>query len=336
MWRRFLVWMLVPSSTAFLGCGASTTPETVPVVTNDQAVPVSVPEPSHENVVIPSENLPEDFSDSIEPANNDTDSSEITAETNPQDMKKLIDHFLFYPTKFPVGNWEPRGLKIEEALFETVDGSSLHGWYCPIATANSTLFYAHGNGGNLSYRAGRIRELQQRLNCNVFIFDYRGYGRSEGVPTATGIIEDSDAALEWLKTKTGLDSKEMIFLGRSLGGAVAADMAHRHGAKALILESTFYSLREISANYVPKTLAKLLVADRLNTAEILGEIDCPVILSHGTIDHVVPYSHGVRLSALAKQPSLFVELPQFDHNDGPPDWYYEQVVEFLAAQSIKP
>jgi fermentation-respiration switch protein FrsA (DUF1100 family) len=135
---------------------------------------------------------------------------------------------------------------------------------------------------------------------------------------------------------TGLESKEIIFLGRSLGGAVAADLVHRHGGKALLLESTFSSLRDISAWYTSPFLSKLLVPDQLNTANILGEIDCPVVISHGTIDDVVPFLHGAQLSRLAPEPNLFIILPDLDHNDRLPGWYYDRVVEFFDSQFAKP
>lgn len=342
MQRLFLLATLMPLLSTLLGCESSTIPEPEPstIVSEGQDEPETVPESPSKSVGGSSEKSADDNSPAIATAGNDTASPEPiadpTSEDNPHDMKKLIDRFLFYPSIYPAGNWEPENLQIEDVWFETADGSKLHGWYCPLPKAKETLFYAHGNGGNLSHRAERIRELQQRLKCNVFIYDYRGYGRSEGTPTATGIIEDSDAALAWLLAKTGLEAKEIIFLGRSLGGAVAADLVHRHGGKALILENAFFSLREISAFYTSPILSKILVADHLNTAKIIGEIDCPVVISHGTTDRVVPYEHGVRLSELAKDPHLFVELPQLDHNDALPDWYYEKVVEFLDSRLADP
>ncbi|HUG20787.1 MAG TPA: alpha/beta hydrolase [Planctomycetaceae bacterium] len=342
MRRLFLLATLVPLLSALQGCESSAIPEPAPtaIVSEGQTEPETVPKSSRESVGGLSEKPADENSPAIATAVKDSASSEPiadpTSEINPQDMKKLIDRFLFYPSIYPAGNWEPKNLQIEEVWFETADGSKLHGWYCPLPKAEETLFYAHGNGGNLSHRAERIRELQQKLKCNVFIFDYRGYGRSEGVPTATGIIEDSDAALSWLLAKTGLEAKEIIFLGRSLGGAVAADLVHRHGGRALILENAFFSLREISAFYTSKVLSMILVADHLNTANIIGEIDCPVVISHGTVDRVVPYQHGVRLSELATDPHLFVELPHLDHNDALPDWYYEKVVEFLDSQFADP
>lgn len=254
------------------------------------------------------------------------------ATEEPPEMPNLVDALLFFPTTYPDGNWEPRGLEFEDAWFEAPDGSKLHGWYCPVRDARGTLFFAHGNGGNLSHRAEFVARLQTRLGWNVFLFDYRGYGRSAGKPSSQGVIEDGEAALAWLLRRTDLTTGSVIFLGRSLGGAVAAHLAAEHGGKALILESAFVSLREVGAVHYPPAMVSLLVPDHLKTGDSVAEFHGPIIIAHGDADTVIPFAHGTELAKRAPGPKLFVRFPGAEHNEPPPEWYYDRVEQFLIEQ----
>lgn len=282
----------------------------------------------------------EEFTPQQHPDDQATHPQEAAAETEDDSkiqrldkMRNLADLLLFQPLPFPEGNWQPVDLTLEDAWFDAVDGSRLHGWYCPVANATGTVIYAHGNAGNLSHRAEGIRRLQRRFGWNVFIFDYRGYGRSAGKPTSTGVVEDGAAALQWLLNRTKLDAGDVIFLGRSLGCAIVTQLAAEYGGKALILESPFLSLRDAAAAHYPRTLVVLATPDRLKTGDVIGKFHGPVIVCHGSADEVVPFVHGKTLFDLANEPKLFVELPNLGHNDPPPDWYYDRVAAFLASES---
>src|SRR5262249_54873297 len=140
----------------------------------------------------------------------------------------------------------------------------LHGWYCPCADARAVVLVAHGNAGNLSHRAERMRYFQQELQVTALVFDYRGYGRSEGLPTVEGILRDARAAQSFLAERAEVDESQIVLLGESLGGAVAVDLAAENAARGLVLESTFSSLRDAAEIHYPK-LAWLVPANKLDS-----------------------------------------------------------------------
>ena len=129
--------------------------------------------------------------------------------------KKII----FHPAKFPEGYWDPGslGLKAQDIIFKSDDGINLHGWYVPTPGARATLLWFHGNAGNLSHRLDNIQRLLP-LNLNIFIFDYRGYGKSEGEPDEKGIYKDSLAAYNKVLELEGVSVDSLFLFGRSLGG----------------------------------------------------------------------------------------------------------------------
>src|SRR4051812_21015927 len=137
----------------------------------------------------------------------------------------LDELLLFYPSRYPDGNWQPKGLRFEVVSFLAADGTHLHGWYCPCENARAVLLYAHGNAGNLSYCARLMKYLQHELRVTALIFDYRGYGRSDGAPTVEGILQDARAARKFLAQQAGVKEAQVVLMGRSLGGAVAVMLA---------------------------------------------------------------------------------------------------------------
>ena len=147
-------------------------------------------------------------------------------------LAKLERSMLFFPVRYPSGNWHPDGLDFEDAWFQAADGTKLHGWYVPHAKPKATVLYCHGNGGNVAYWAGAAKELHDRAGVSVLLFDYRGYGRSEGEPYEAGVLADARAARSWLARREGIAEGQIVLLGRSLGGAVAVDLAATDGARA--------------------------------------------------------------------------------------------------------
>src|SRR4051812_38969908 len=119
-------------------------------------------------------------------------------------MSRLEQTLVFFPVRYPDGDWQPRDLEFADALFPAADGVQLHAWYVPHAHPRAVILFSHGNGGNLSHRADAIRTLSQRLRTTVMIFDYRGYGRSKGAPSITGVLLDARAARAWLAERAGL------------------------------------------------------------------------------------------------------------------------------------
>jgi fermentation-respiration switch protein FrsA (DUF1100 family) len=167
----------------------------------------------------------------------------------------------------------------------------------------------------------------------VLVFDYQGFGRSEGQPTATGILADARAARAWLAAREKIPEREVVLLGESIGGAVAVDLAARDGARALVLESTFDSLPDVAAYHVPWLPVRWLMRTRLDPASLIGQYHGPLFQVHGDADTIVPLPFGRRLFAAANEPKHFMLLPGHDHNDPLPRRYYDALAAFLREQS---
>ncbi len=236
---------------------------------------------------------------------------------------------IFFPSRYPEGNWQPAGLHFDDAWFTSADGTRLHGWYVPHEHPRAAILFCHGNAGNLSNRAGLLRILHDRVGATVMIFDYRGFGRSEGKPGESGVLADARAARAWLADRAGIAEDQIVLMGRSLGGAVAVDLAARDGARALVLESTFTSISDVAKTMYPLLPLHLLVQTKLNSAEKIATYHGPLLQSHGTADRLIPYKIGCRLFDAANQPKQFVPIAGGDHNNPQSAEYYEALASFL-------
>jgi fermentation-respiration switch protein FrsA (DUF1100 family) len=148
-----------------------------------------------------------------------------------------------------------------------------------------------------------LRLYRDRLNASVLVFDYRGYGKSEGTPSEAGLLADARAARRWLAARTGVAERDIVVVGKSLGGGVAVDLAAKDGARALILESTFPSLPEVAAHHVPWLPTHWLMNTRLNSVAQIGNYHGPLLQSHGDADRTIPYEMGRKLFDAANEAS---------------------------------
>ncbi len=241
------------------------------------------------------------------------------------------DFLALFPSEFPDGNWEPAEMDFEDCWFQTVDGLRLHGWYLQHDDPRELVLFAHGNAGNLSHRASSIRMLRDRFRVSVFVFDYRGYGRSEGVPTIDGLLCDVRAAREYLAKRETIAENEIVLMGRSLGGAVVVDLANEEGARGLILESTFSALSEVAAAHFPRQLVDLALTKEMDSVSKITNYQGPLLQSHGDADRTIPYSLGRKLFDAANEPKTFVTLHGRNHNDPQTDEYYEALEKFFSS-----
>ena len=147
------------------------------------------------------------------------------AEMNKSNAPPSIENALFFPSKYPVGNWTPEDLNFEDVYFSAEDGTKLHGWYCPAENSRGAVLFAHGNAGHVASRASVLCHLQSTTRVSVFIFDYRGYGRSEGTPSVDGALQDAIAARDKLRELSSVSDSEMLLMGESLGGALVTRLA---------------------------------------------------------------------------------------------------------------
>lgn len=206
------------------------------------------------------------------------------------------------------------GLAYEDVSFSAADGLSLHGWFLPVTGAEQVLLFFHGNAGNISHRRESI-EIFQRLGLNVFIIDYRGYGRSNGTPDEKGFYLDARAAWQYLTNEKRFKPENIVIFGRSLGGAVAVNLAADVHARGLILESTMSSAREF-AREVFRILSRLVVIRYdFNTLQHIQQVNYPVLVLHSPDDEIMPFHLGEKVYRSANPPKQFVRM-RGDHNSG--------------------
>ncbi|HEX3726189.1 MAG TPA: alpha/beta hydrolase [Pirellulales bacterium] len=237
---------------------------------------------------------------------------------------------IFFPSVYPAGRWNPPGLAFEDAWFQAADGTKLHGWYVPHEHPRAVVLFAHGNGGNLSGRADTVGALAKRLGLAVMIFDYRGYGRSEGRPTGAGVLADARAARAWLAKRAGVSESELVLFGESLGGAVVVDLASRDGARGLVLDRTFSSLPDVAKVHYPWLPVRLLMRTRLDSVSKIGDYHGPLLQIHGDADTLVPLVLARRLFAAAHEPKTLMIIPGGDHNDLRTGVFYQAFDEFIS------
>jgi pimeloyl-ACP methyl ester carboxylesterase len=157
---------------------------------------------------------------------------------------------IYYSTREIISSPANIGLKYEDAYFNTNDNFRLNGWFIPAENSRGTLLFCHGNAGNISHRV-EIIEIFNKLNLNVFIFDYRGYGRSQGIPTEEGLYQDAEAAYKYLLSHKDVDKEKIIFYGESLGANVAIDLASKVKSAALIFQGAFTSAYDMGKKLFP-------------------------------------------------------------------------------------
>jgi fermentation-respiration switch protein FrsA (DUF1100 family) len=236
---------------------------------------------------------------------------------------------LFFPSKFPNGDWDPTGLQFQDVFFAAEDGTKLHGWYCPVDTPRAVVLVAHGNAGHVASRARWLRYLQTRARVSVFMFDYRGYGRSEGTPTVEGAIQDATAARAKLCELAAIRDSEMLLMGESLGGAIVVQLAAKSPPRGLILQSTFSSLRDVADIHYPK-LSWLVPPNKLDSLAQITRFHGPLLQSHGKADRTIPSASGEKLFRAANEPKQFVAIENAGHNNWLTDAYLKRLDEFIT------
>lgn len=244
----------------------------------------------------------------------------------------LLESTLMYPAPDPAdGNWEPRDFAYDDVVVEASDGNEVHGWYCPLPDATTTILFCHGNGEHVAWLADDVLELQERFGVNVLVFDYRGYGKSQGSPGEDGILMDADAIYAWLveKHSNAPIEHQIILWGRSLGGAVAIHLAATRGCDLLILDRTFDSMVNVASSRFPWLPVRLMLRNRYPSAERIQGYSGPVFQVHGRNDGVVPFRFGQQLhESLSGNEAEFIALDDLPHNYPWPENTYTQLKSF--------
>lgn len=222
--------------------------------------------------------------------------------------------FIYRPSKEIIGAPKNLGLDYNEVIFGTEDGVALYGWHIPFNGAKQAILFCHSNAGNISYYLEAI-QFFNGLGRNVFIFDYRGYGRSEGKTSELGTYLDAEAAWNYLVKEKHFSPENIIVVGRSLGAAVAVNLAKKHKPRVLIIESAFTKYEDIAAIRFPLIPVGLISRYRYDVGGAIAEIDCPVLVVHSRDDEIVPFSQGKRVFDVAGAPKEFLAISG-SHIDG--------------------
>jgi fermentation-respiration switch protein FrsA (DUF1100 family) len=239
---------------------------------------------------------------------------------------------IYFPHRGLDADPSAAGLRFTDVTFQAGDGTRLHGWLVP-GHGPTTLLFSHGNAGNIAGRIPIARMLVDQLGVGVFLYDYRGYGRSEGVPSEAGLVSDALAAREALLAR-GVEPRHVVYFGRSLGAAVTIDLALAHPPAAMVLESPFVSVRAMANSVVPG--AGYLFTTRWNSLDKISRVQSPLLILHSDGDEVVPYDHGRALFAAAPEPKFFFTIRDGRHYDMRTHWreYWEAWRTFLRTVNL--
>jgi fermentation-respiration switch protein FrsA (DUF1100 family) len=230
------------------------------------------------------------------------------------------------------------GLAYDEVNISVVEGEEINGWFVA-GTSPVTLLWLHGNGGNIGHRVDEMALMHYRLGVNIFIVDYRGYGRSDGIPSEEGMYQDAEAALEYLRSREDVRPDQIVYFGRSLGAAVAVELAARQPPLALVLVAPFASLSHMARIAMPWLPGQWLVRRHFNSLERIGDSRAPLLIIHGERDETVPVAQGRMLFEAANSPKCFQSLPTAGHNDtfdAGGETYWRVLADFLKTLDDPP
>ncbi|MBW2610211.1 MAG: alpha/beta hydrolase [Deltaproteobacteria bacterium] len=242
---------------------------------------------------------------------------------------KIENFFVFFPESFLELTPKDLHLSYKDVYLNTEDGKRLHGWFFPLKKEYPVILFCHGNAGNISHRLDNVKMLlEQKLQ--VFIFDYRGFGKSTGSPSEKGLYLDGLAAYDYLVVKENIPSGNIIPFGRSLGAAVAIDIALKRDIRSIIIESGFTSIKGMAKTMFLYNLFSYIVPPNYNNLQKIADIKVPKLIIHSEDDEIVPFSMGKRLFEAAKDPKYFFRIKGAGHNDT----YIVGGVEYLRSFAL--
>jgi fermentation-respiration switch protein FrsA (DUF1100 family) len=223
--------------------------------------------------------------------------------------------FIYFPDRALSTTPADAGIEYRNVYFETEDGVRLNGWWVPARDGEGTILWFHGNAGNLSDRVGPLESWHDELGVGVFMFDYRGYGASEGRPTEEGLYADARAALDAAAAEARVSPDELVLFGQSLGAAVAVELAGDRRVRGVVLEAAFTSIPDMARHHYSFLPVWPLLRTDFDSESRIAEIEAPLLMLHGRNDDIVPIDMGRRVFAAAREPKEFNEVSGAGHND---------------------
>ena len=220
---------------------------------------------------------------------------------------------IFYPVRGIEMTPDRVGLRYEDVFFESEDGVRLNGWFIEADSSRGVVLFCHGNAGNISHRFDTIIILT-RMDLDVFIFDYRGYGRSSGFMTERGAYLDALAAYDHLVKVKRIEPARILLFGRSIGGNIAIDLAAKVDATCLISEAAFTSIEDMARSIYGVRPPRWLLSNHFDAVSRMKNVKIPKLIIHSADDEIVPFSQGRVLFDAAAEPKEFFELTG-SHNE---------------------
>ncbi|MFC1570252.1 alpha/beta hydrolase [Candidatus Omnitrophota bacterium] len=243
---------------------------------------------------------------------------------------------IYFPDRMIVATPSSITLPYEDVYFNSQDGVKLHGWFVPGGNPpRGTIIFCHGNAGNISHRLDIIKRLN-KMGMNVFMFDYRGYGKSGSFPSEKGTYLDVLAAYEYLSTRPDVDMDRIVAYGKSLGGALSAYLAAEKDVRVVIIDSTFTSTTDMAKEIYPFLPADLVMTIKYDTLARIGDVKEPKLIIHSEDDEIVPFDHGRRIFESATEPKEFYRI-RGGHNDAMflyEDEYFDRIDEFFKKNGM--
>lgn len=287
-------------------------------------------------IPLPAQEVPPDLAKLLETLRKDEDgrmTQMAQAMLGPNGGNRLF----YFPTKDAPATPATYDIAFEEVAFSTTDKVKLHGWFLPASKGQSvkgTVVFSHGNAGSLGHHLGFVSWLT-KSGYQVLMYDYRGFGKSEGLPSREGLILDVEAAFAYVTTRRDVAGGKLFSFAHSLGGAksiVALTRTKVPGLRAVITDGTFASYEEM-AIIMAGNFGKNLVSDELSPKDVVAKLPAPLLMIHGTADEVVPLSQGKELYAAARPRKTFFEVQGGGHgnslsrNNGE---YRKKMLEWMA------
>jgi pimeloyl-ACP methyl ester carboxylesterase len=230
-------------------------------------------------------------------------------------LATVLNSLLFFPARKILATPAEAGVAFVDVAIETSDGEQLHGWWVPTSSrsANAHVLLCHGNAGNVGDRVMHAA-LLSAAGLDVLLFDYRGFGRSTGRPSELGTYRDARAARSALVSRGDVDPDHVVYVGESIGGAVALELALEHPPAGLVLMSTFTSVRDMARRHYPLVPAAM-VPDAYPSLSRVPDLRAALLVIHGDRDEIVPLLYGEELFEAAPEPKRLRVIEGVGHND---------------------
>lgn len=232
------------------------------------------------------------------------------------------------------GNWNPTQFGAKEFFVPNGD-TKIHAWHFLKEQADTTLIFCHGNGETIGTLGAEMVDLRDTWNVNVVVFDYRGYGKTQGAPNEQNILSDARSIANSLHEQFHESSQKFIVLGRSLGGALAIEIACHSKIDALILDRTFSSLVDVAAQRYFIFPVRLVMKNPFRSMDKITRYSGPLLQVHGESDELVPIQFGRKLfQACPSHSKRWITVPKMKHNDSWPESVSIEVGKFVASIGV--